>query len=64
MRDCDFPPPLPVRHVRAPHSKAPELSQYSARLDLGESKGVVSDMRIAQVAPLYESCPPQLYGGT
>ena len=21
-------------------------------------------MRIAQVAPLYESCPPQLYGGT
>ena len=22
------------------------------------------EMRIAQVAPLYESCPPQLYGGT
>src|SRR5713226_5219560 len=21
-------------------------------------------MRIAQVAPLYESCPPKLYGGT
>src|ERR1700722_749489 len=21
-------------------------------------------MRIAQVAPLYESCPPELYGGT
>jgi hypothetical protein len=21
-------------------------------------------MRIAQVSPLYESCPPQLYGGT
>src|SRR5215469_17258477 len=21
-------------------------------------------MRIAQIAPLYESCPPQLYGGT
>jgi hypothetical protein len=21
-------------------------------------------MRIAQVAPLYESCPPRLYGGT
>src|SRR6516164_5317100 len=21
-------------------------------------------MKIAQVAPLYESCPPQLYGGT
>jgi hypothetical protein len=38
MRDSDFPPPLPVRDVRAPHSEAPELSQYSARLDL-ESKG-------------------------
>lgn len=25
---------------------------------------VVGEMRIAQVAPLYESCPPQLYGGT
>jgi len=21
-------------------------------------------MRIAQISPLYESCPPQLYGGT
>ena len=21
-------------------------------------------MKIAQIAPLYESCPPQLYGGT
>ena len=27
-------------------------------------EGVVREMRIAQVAPLYESCPPQLYGGT
>src|SRR2546427_9715833 len=25
---------------------------------------VVSPMRIAQVAPLFESVPPQLYGGT
>ena len=26
--------------------------------------GIVCNMRIAQVAPLYESCPPRLYGGT
>ena len=25
---------------------------------------IAGKMRIAQVAPLYESCPPQLYGGT
>ena len=25
---------------------------------------VIRKMKIAQVAPLYESCPPQLYGGT
>ena len=28
------------------------------------SQGIADKMRIAQVAPLYESCPPQLYGGT
>ena len=28
------------------------------------ASGIVRKMRIAQVAPLYESCPPQLYGGT
>ena len=27
-------------------------------------EGLIAKMRIAQVAPLYESCPPQLYGGT
>src|ERR1700726_613146 len=26
--------------------------------------GIIQDMKIAQVAPLYESCPPRLYGGT
>src|SRR6266446_3207356 len=30
---------------------------------LAKSRGH-REMRIAQVAPLYESCPPQLYGGT
>src|SRR5436309_12227568 len=30
---------------------------------LAKSRGH-QEMRIAQVAPLYESCPPQLYGGT
>jgi glycosyltransferase involved in cell wall biosynthesis len=29
-----------------------------------EPQWIVGKMRIAQVAPLYESCPPQLYGGT
>jgi len=29
-----------------------------------EPLGIVGKMRIAQVAPLYESCPPQFYGGT
>src|ERR1700676_4928914 len=28
------------------------------------SEGKVRTMRIAQIAPLYESCPPQFYGGT
>jgi glycosyltransferase involved in cell wall biosynthesis len=28
------------------------------------SQGELREVRIAQVAPLYESCPPQLYGGT
>jgi glycosyltransferase involved in cell wall biosynthesis len=27
-------------------------------------EGIVRIMRIAQVAPLYESCPPRFYGGT
>jgi glycosyltransferase involved in cell wall biosynthesis len=27
-------------------------------------QGRLSEMKIAQVAPLHESCPPQLYGGT
>src|SRR5213595_339832 len=30
---------------------------------LAKSRGH-QEMRIAQVSPLYESCPPQLYGGT
>src|SRR5437879_9196421 len=30
---------------------------------LAKSRGH-REMRIAQVSPLYESCPPQLYGGT
>jgi glycosyltransferase involved in cell wall biosynthesis len=34
---------------------------HRASFDKGR---VVATMRIAQVAPLYESCPPQLYGGT
>jgi len=29
-----------------------------------EPQGIIGKMRIAQVAPLYESCPPQFYGGT
>jgi glycosyltransferase involved in cell wall biosynthesis len=31
---------------------------------LRRRRGMISIMRIAQVAPLYESCPPRLYGGT
>lgn len=31
---------------------------------VAEIERIVGQMRIAQVAPLYESCPPQLYGGT
>src|SRR5437762_8278963 len=30
----------------------------------GVEHGRLSFMRIAQVCPLYESCPPRLYGGT
>jgi len=28
------------------------------------SKGMFQIMKIAQIAPLYESCPPRFYGGT
>ena len=35
------------------------LSAANVKMSGGPSK-----MRIAQVSPLYESCPPRLYGGT
>jgi hypothetical protein len=35
------------------------LSAANVKMSEGPSK-----MRIAQVSPLYESCPPRLYGGT
>lgn len=34
-------------------------SRYISELNYGSG-----EMRVAQVSPLYESCPPQLYGGT
>jgi glycosyltransferase involved in cell wall biosynthesis len=38
------------------------VAEFAARPNYVGSRTL--EMRIAQVAPLYESCPPQLYGGT
>src|SRR6202011_3528926 len=71
-------PPLPA-HSTAPSicsallpprrqtdTTAAQLYQWLA-LKRGQSSAEIAGsrkMQIAQVAPLYESCPPQLYGGT
>src|SRR5205814_3163363 len=52
-----------------PHLLWPlELLNAKTVLDLAAARLASSfsglEMRIAQVSPLYESCPPQLYGGT
>ena len=39
---------------------ASELQQRNTQID----REVLDIMRIAQVSPLYESCPPKFYGGT
>ena len=31
---------------------------------IGRNLGIKASMKIAQIAPLYESCPPRMYGGT
>src|ERR1700754_5301890 len=41
-----------------------ERHGHRSRLGQSGSSGRVISMRIAQVAPLYESSPPKLYGGT
>ena len=48
---------------QTPLSLAPETAHAAQRLAQGWP-GPASRLRIAQVAPLYESVPPQLYGGT
>jgi hypothetical protein len=48
------------RHQAAPLWNFQGAGLFRSWIDL---RGL-GEMRIAQVAPLYESCPPQLYGGT
>src|SRR3954454_5506330 len=45
----------------------PGMSSLARRCVVGaraRSKGMFQIIKIAQIAPLYESCPPRFYGGT
>src|SRR4249920_193916 len=65
------PPQTPSPHISLNSWRASSSDKLGLKLYQGMSKRVIivlkpriASMRIAQIAPLYESVPPKLYGGT